>query len=79
MKERDRRELLTERIELVVQVTPCLLGFAVSTYNVRVLEDEGVPYFTQGQGFIRERGIFTSSELIRHLIHTEEPFQVRLR
>lgn len=61
--------------EMVVEISPCLLGFDVKTYWVKVYESG----FTQGQGFKRDQGILTASTLINMLWHTEEPFQVRLK
>lgn len=48
-----------------VIITPCLLGFDVKTRH--------------GNGFIRAQGIFSASELINMLWHTEEPFTIVLR
>lgn len=80
MKERREDVKVPYRIELVVEITPSpFTTFRVVTWNVRIFEDEGGVYFTQGNGFKREVGVLTSSELISSLLHTEEPFQVRLR
>lgn len=60
---------------LTIVVKPCLLGFDVTSYWTRIY----VTGFTQGQGFVRSHGIFSHTDLFRHLIWTEEPFRVLLK
>lgn len=59
-------------LTLVVEITPCLLGFNVTTYNV----SSCLP----GSGFRRHVGLFSSfGELCKQLMFTEGSFKVVLR
>lgn len=60
------------RAVLHVEIQPCLLGFAVSTW----ITIEDFP----GRGFKREAGIYESfGELCKELMFTQEPFVVHLK
>lgn len=59
-----------------IVITPCLLGFDVKTYGVRIYNDGT---FIQGQGFIRPLGIFSASALVRQLAATPDPVIVHLK
>ena len=59
----------------VIVVTKCLLGYDVKTYTARrYFAANG---FTQGQGFIRPRGIFSADQLIAELASTPEPYAIK--